>query len=632
MIKNDIKHSKLTVVVTAISLFVLSFLVYLPALKSSFVWDDTQYIINNGIIRSLSIHSLFRMFTTFHEGHWHPLTWISHAVDFAVWNLNPLGHHLTNIVLHGLNSSVMFLAIHKLIIKAKILNNVKPSSQVFTFDKKQALIIAGISAALFALHPLQVETVVWVSERKGLLSNFFIFASILAYLSYTSSINTKRSRVWFITTLFLFILALMSKPMAMTFPAILLLIDIYPLKRLIPKTAKTYPVLWEKIPFFFLSIISGLITIMAQHAQRGIITLEKIPLDYRLLNAIWSIIFYLKKTLFPFELVPVYPLPTSINWLDLTYLTTEILFFIIFTICIFRFLNGKHFLIIVWVFFLITLFPVLGIVQPGGQSAKDHYFYLPGSSVFILMGTAFYWILSKSLLIKQKVFPAVLALIIICYFGFLGLSTFKQISVWQNPKIFWTNIINKFPNKVPFAYSNLGNYYNNLNMLDKAVLEYKKALKINPEHAFAHYNLANVYNKQSKWEQAIQHFTKAININKIYVDAINNLGIAHIKIGQTNKAIEQFKKALSIKPNDLDILINLGYAYKRNKMMDSAILEFQKVLAINPNIAKAHFSLSSAYYEQQEFESALFHCQKAIDLGFSVPEQFKRKLYNQLLE
>jgi fumarate reductase subunit C len=219
--------------VGAIALFLLTFLVYTPALNNDFVnWDDDGYVYENRNIQSLNLSSLYWMVTSFHEANWHPLTWLSLSLDYALWGLNPLGYHLTNIILHGSNTLLVFLLVIQLIMKAQEVSGIpRPFNTKLPITTK-SMMVASVTALLFGLHPLHVESVAWVAERKDLLCSLFAFLTLLSYLSYTSSMVTKHRCIWFALCLLLFIFALMSKPMAVTLPVTLLLLDLYPLKRI----------------------------------------------------------------------------------------------------------------------------------------------------------------------------------------------------------------------------------------------------------------------------------------------------------------------------------------------------------------------------------------------------------------
>jgi len=581
-----VKRPKYLISMSVLFIFFLTCLVYTPALRNDFVWDDVQYVTENSMIRSLNTHSLYRMLTSFHASNWHPLTWLSLAIDYTLWDLNPLGYHLINIILHGVNTLLVFFLVIQLKLKTKQFNGMPLPFKTPLLISAPALIAPAVTALLFGLHPLHVESVAWVSERKDLLCALFVLLSILSYLSYTSSVVERHRLIWFNTCLLLFTLALMSKPMAVTLPIILLLLDIYPLKRLVQSPFKNSSVLLEKIPFFTLSIASSVITIMAQHTGGALRSLERFSTDARLFNALRTLVFYLKKMIVPVKLVPFYPFPMHIHWLDLQYLLSIILVLTITASCLWMVKKGNYLLFTVWSYYLITLLPVLGIIQVGGQAAADRYTYLSSLSIFTLIGIGVSWILEKSILSKRKRMLGGLVLLFILIFIFLSQLTIKQIRVWRNSEILWSYIINAFPfpRSDPLVHYNLGNAYAKKGELDKAISQYKQALILKPHYAEAHNNLGSIYSIKGRWDEAIEEIEQALAINPSYAMAHNNLGSAYLNKGELDKAISQYKQALVIKPDN----------------------------------AKAHNNLALAYYSKENYKLAIIHFDKAVDLGCNV--------------
>jgi len=608
----DKKPSAHITVIGAIFVFLLTFLVYTPALKNDFVWDDREYVYENANIQSLNFQSIYWMVTGFHSGNWHPLTWFSHALDCTLWGLNPEKHHLINLIIHGLNTSLVFI-----LIMALLSRGASPGKSA-----SENLIAVGITSLLFGLHPLNVESVAWVSERKNLLCAFFLLLTLLSYLSYTSSVLRKHRLIWFTTCLLLFILALMSKPMAVTLPVTLLLLDIYPLKRLslyLGKTGKELSVSLEKIPFFALSIASSIITIMAQHAGGALKSLEHFHLDTRLLNALRALVFYLEKIIVPVKLVPLYPFPIDFHWLDSEYLLSALLVLVITSFCLWKMKQGNYLFFIAWSYYVVTLIPVLGIIQVGGQAAADRYTYLPSISLFFLVGVgvAFWW--KKISLMRFKVGFRVLLLVCLCTVVFLlSYLTINQIKVWQNPEIFWSHIISAFPKTIPKAYHGLGFAYDKKGRLDEAIAEYKRALAIDPNYAKSHYNLGIIYVNKSMFDEAISEFKKALTIDPNYVEAHCNLGIAYGSKNMFDEAISEFKKALTINPNYVEANTNLGAAYHRKGEFDKAISEYKRAIAVKPDFSVVHNNLALSYYAKGNYKLAIFHCDKAVKLGYNV--------------
>ncbi len=575
--------------IVAFFIFFLTFLVYVPALKNDFIWDDALYISDNILIRSLSFASINKMLVSFHAGNWHPLTWLSLAVDYCFWGLNPFGYHLTNILLHGLNALLLFCVTMQLLTRGKTINEIASQSPKEPLNPTTSLLAAGATALLFGLHPIHVESVVWIAERKDLLCALFYLLTISCYLTYTSSPIERNRCFWFLVCVVLFILALMSKPMAVTLPLTLLLLDIYPLKRIVfhpLTTVKNLLPLLEKVPFLMLSIASMIITILAQSAGGAVRSIDRFPLDARLLNATRSLIFYLQKILLPLKLVPFYPFPITLHWLEVEYFLSGMFVVAITAVCLWMLRQGKQLPFIAWSYYLITLLPVLGIIQVGGQAAADRYTYLPSLAIFVLMGVGLSWILDNGGFLKGKILLGGVTLIMLSMVALLSLLTIRQIKVWRNSEIFWSYVTEAFPfpKSDPLVHYNLGNAYATKGKLESAVSEYKKALTLKPLYAEAHNNLGGVYALQGTFNEAFAEINQALSIRPDYAKAHNNLGNIFLQQGALDKAIAHYKKTL----------------------------------AINQDDGTAHNNLAYAYYLTENYTMARFHCEKALKLGMPV--------------
>lgn len=570
----------------AIFIFALTFVVYTPALKNEFVnRDDGKYVYENYNIQYLNTQSLYWMFTSFHASNWHPLTWLSHAIDYAFWGLNPSGHHLTNIILHGLNTVLVFLLVIQLMLRAKEVNKTPSPSKASLSFSAQVLIVASVTALLFGLHPLHVESVAWVAERKDLLCSLFFILTILSYLSYTSSLVNRHRWIWFYVCLLLFIFALMSKPMAVTLPVTLLLLDVYPLKRInlySGETGKKLSVLLEKIPFFALSLVSSIITIIAQHSGGAVKNLERLPFAYRLLNAPKALIFYVQKMLLPIDLIPFYPLPESIYLFDIQYIMSGIIILTITGFCLWMVKLRKYLFFTTWSYYVITLAPVLGIIQVGDQAAADRYTYLPSLSIFLLIGIGVSWFFERIALTRYR---GILSGLLLAHFFIVMVLvcrvTIRQIKIWQSPESLWSYVINASSEKNPIAHNGLGIAYYEKGMLDEAIMEYKKSLSMNPDYADVHLNLGNAYYGKGELDKAVFEYQRVITINPHYAKAHYNIGVVYYTKGE----------------------------------LDNAISEYNQALAINPRYADAHINLGVVYYYKGNYKLALFHCNKAIELG-----------------
>jgi Tfp pilus assembly protein PilF len=614
----------------ALSVSLVTFAVFLPSLRNEFVnYDDGNYVYENPFIRSLDMKLLKSAFTGFFVSNWHPLTWLSHAFDYAMWGLNPLGHHLTNNVFHAVNTFLVVLLVVRLI--EVVTNHPCPSLTkegnlaADTYNSPPILggvaegrggklIAAGITGLLFGLHPIHVESVAWVSERKDLLCAFFYLAGLLAYLSYTDNITPSspsylfssanppecgkrgwRSQGRYCLTLLFFTLALMSKPMAVSLPFVLLILDWYLFRRI--RSFKTFwTVSTEKLPFLALTFISSFLTISGQEAGGAIASLDDLPLASRVIVAFGSLISYLVKIALPFNLVPFYPYPQSISLSSLEHSIPIVIVLVVTATCIA--LIGKQKLwMSVWSYYVITLIPVLGIVHVGAQSMADRYTYLPSLGPFLVIGLMVAQAYEKvSDLNHWKVVSRMVILFIgVTAIVSMSYMTITQIGIWKNSITLWTHVIEKESGRVPIAYKNLGHAYAAQGLYNMAIEQYRNALNLRPDYVEAHNNLGNAYLSTGLVDMAIEQFQVALRLEPDYAPAHYNLANAYKSKGQLDMAIEQYQAALRLKPDYAPAHYNLGNAYKSKGQLDMAIGQYQAALSLKPDYAEAHFNLGLIY-------------------------------------
>ncbi len=599
----DKKIELRTLLIILFSILVLTFLSHSASLENSFVnWDDEDYISNNHHIKSLNSENIVWMFTsTGHASNWHPLTWLSHAIDYSLWGLNPGMHHLTNIILHCINTLwIFFFTIVILIIakrgKDSAHNDDNPLLSLYF------LVAAGIAALFFGIHPIHVESIAWASERKDVLCAFFLLPCYISYLFYASSLKKGQKTAFYALVFLLLLMALLSKPMAITAPVIFLLLDIFPLNRFkFHGKSITLPslvmIFLEKIPFFTLSIVSGLITINSQANAKVPLTL--ISLSDRILNALHSVIFYIKNIILPFKLVPYYPFPESINIFAPRYLISAFFIIAITIFCILMFKKGKKFWLVAWFSYLIALAPVIGIIQVGEQAAADRYAYLPTISIFMLAGIGIARLREKIFIRRNN--PVIKGLfIIILIFICLGMSllSFKQTKVWKNSETLWEHVIKKFPDKVSKAHCNLGIVYFDKGLMDQAIIQYKKSIKLNPGSGKTYNNLGLVYLHHGRGKDAVKAFKTALRLSPELTSIHNNLGSAYFKEGMIDKAIIEWSITLKNNPDIAETHNNLGVAYFQKGMMKKAEDEFKRTINIDPENFGARNSLIIIYLKQ----------------------------------
>lgn len=592
---DNIKKANLLV---ALAVAVLTYVIFVPALQNQFInWDDDVYIYDNSFIRSMDARFFKSAFLDFPVSYWHPLTWISHAIDYRLWGLNPVGHHLMNIVVHALNALiVVFLVI-------RLLKSSRNSVSGHVRNSRAILIAAMVTGLLFGLHPLRVESVAWAAERKDLLCALFFLLSLMTYTKYVeiSNIEPERRRSsrllekQYLLTVCLFILALMSKPMAVTLPFVLLILDWYPFRRV--NSLKTFGgVLAEKLPFIVLSIFISIVTVYAQQASGALKSPDFAPFSARWLVGARSLVAYLWKMILPLNLVPFYPYPRDVSILNLKYFLPVVLVAGITLACIVV-AKKRRLLLSIWGYYVITLLPVLGIIQAGGQSMADRYSYLPSLGPFLLVGliiAGMYENIADSkrsgLILRMAPLGAAVVMLV-----FMSVITVRQIDIWKNSFVFWNYIIEKEPAGVPLAYNNLGLALKDRGRIGDAISQYQTAIRLDPNFGKAYVNLGNAYKAEGRLEMAIQQYQTVLRLNPNYAEVYNNLGVAYKAEGQLDNAIQQYQTALRLNPNYAEAHNNLGNACARKGHLNTAIEQYQMALRLKPDYRAAHFNLGLIY-------------------------------------
>lgn len=516
---------------------IITFIIYLPALKNGFVglWDDQFYITDNPYIRELSPRFFTWVFTNPYYGNWHPLTTIVNAVEFRLFGLEPFGYHLVNNFLHALDTFLVFLLGYRLFSLAGR-RGMGPLAGAF------------VAAMLFGLHPVHVESIAWVSELKDALCALFYLLAILSYLKYAS----QGQRAYYFLTIASFILALLSKPMAVSLPLVLLILDFYPLKRLSLKS------LIEKAPMFFLSAVSSALTVWAQRGGESIVTLDTQTAVERVSTVVNGYAFYIYKLALPVNLSPFYPLPAVEGLLNPVFMAS-LSIFILITILSIALLKRSRIYLASWLFFVVTLLPVIGIVQVGGQAAADRYMYIPGLAAFVLLGAwAGYVFEAEGKKIRVSFSVAAVAVLSI-----LSILTFRQIYFWKGPVELWSRAIKVYSEKVPIAFFHRGIAYRETGRYPEAASDFTQVIKALPRMPEAYYNRALANSEMKDNRAAIDDLTIAIVLNPNYTAAYNNRGAAYFRLGAYAEAIEDFKAAIRIDPGYSTAYQNLGLVYSK---------------------------------------------------------------------
>ena len=523
------------------------------------IYDDGVYVYENHHIQDgLSINSIIWAFKSMYAANWHPLTWMSHMADISLYGMNPGQHHLTNVILHIINTLLIFY--------------------LFTHIAG-SLWSACFIAALFALHPLHVESVAWVSERKDLLSALWGLLTLISYVRYVKQLKLK----WYLLALIFFTASLMSKPMLVTLPIILLLWDHWPLKRFSfysssirneLNAVSIWRLILEKIPFFLLTASSGIVTIIAQKSGGAVASLDIFTLDIRIGNAIVSYSQYIGKMFWPCGLAVFYPHPGK---LPLWQIIGAFLLLMVISVSVIRYGEKHPYLMIGWLWYLIMLVPVIGLVQVGSQAMADRYTYLPLAGLFIMITWGTPELLSR--LQHSKVVLGSFAIATICI---LALITWIQVSYWKNDSTLFQHALDVTQNNY-LAHNNLGLALARKGKLSEAVFQYSKSLHIKPSQKRVHNNWGIALAKQGKPDEAITHFHSALHIDHSFKDAHNNLGFVLAGQGKLDKAIEHYHLALRKDKSFTRARNNLAHALFLQGRIEEAAYHYSETLRIDPH-------------------------------------------------
>ena len=563
--------------------------------------DDDLYVTDNPHIQQgLTLRGVLWAFATVHFGHWHPMSWLSHMLDVDLYGLNPGGHHMTNLLFHVANTLMLFLLLQRM---------------------TGAPWRSGFVAALFALHPLHVESVAWVAERKDVLSTFFCMLTMWTYVRYVEKPRSNR----FLLVVLCFLTALMSKPMAVTLPFVLLLLDYWPLGRLrlgkmddgpnspISESMNTTPsrvlffrLFWEKVPLFFLTTVLSLFTILAHWRSGAISSLGKLPLEIRIGNALVSYAKYIAKMIWPDHLAVLYPHPII---LPLWEVAGSTLLLVIITVLVFLARRRYPYLIMGWLWYLGTLVPVIGIVQAGTQAMANRFTYIPIIGLFIMVAYGVPDIL-KGWCYRKSVLATSGGLLV----SILMTITILQVQYWQNSMKLFNHTLQVTVNNF-IIHNNLGVTLMRQGMDQEAVTHYMNALKIKPGYADAYYNLGVLLARQGKDQEAMAYFVEALRIKPNTAKAHNDLGAILYKQGNIQEAVAHFSEAVHINPNYAEAQYNLGTALVQQGRDEEAFSHFIEALRINPKDAKVHNNLGFTLARQGKIQEAEAHYIEALRIN-----------------
>ena len=572
-------------------LIAVTIFVYRPVKDYGFVdYDDNQYVYENRHVqKGLTLDGAIWAFSTVHASNWHPLTWLSHMLDCELFGSNAGLHHLTNLVFHVVNALLLLVILRRM-----------------TGDFWQSSVVAG----LFALHPMHVESVAWIAERKDVLCTVFWMLTIWGYISWVERPNAVR----YVSSLSFFALGLMAKPMVVTLPFVLILLDFWPLGRLKnnPPGDDAHPhwrtlckLTREKLPFFMLTAASCAVTFYAQNHRGVVVPLAAIPFGHRVANAFVSYANYLIKMFYPFRLAVLYPHPGTLPWATVT---GTVLLFVLITLLAVKSTNKAPWFTVGWFWFAGTLVPVIGLVQVGRQAMADRYAYIPLIGLFIIIA----WGVGEFM----KGWPGKkgwLAVLSIALFSASAQTTRGQIQYWKNSMTLFTHALDVNSNNWLAHYS-LGLAFSHKGRTDDAIDHYRQSLRINPNYEKALINLGLALFHKGQTDDAIRHYRQALSIRPDLEKAHNNLGTALLHKGRTDDAIECYRRAIRINPDYAKAHYNVGLALFHKGQTDEAIRHYLRALGIRPDYVDAHNNLAAAFFRRGNVLLAVKHLREAIQL------------------
>jgi tetratricopeptide (TPR) repeat protein len=602
-----VPSNQLRVGIISLLLVTLVWSVYLPVIWFDFTnYDDPDYVLENvPVLNGLTWEGIRWAFTHFHSGNWHPVTWISHMLDCQVYGLGPAGHHITNVLFHTFNTLLLFGLLHYLT------NSVWRSATV---------------AALFAVHPLHVESVAWISERKDVLSAFFGLLSLWAYAFYVkrdiprtvataefgSNPNaemlptTPYKSIFYLSSLFLLALGLMSKSMLVTWPFVMLLMDYWPLGRMNENRGMQHlrNLFFEKLPFFLLSAGACIVTILSQRSGAALAPLAAAPLDTRILNSIVSFLRYSEKLIWPSHLSVIYLDTGAPPWI---LVLLAIVTLLTVTLLAWHLRGRSPYVLVGWLWFLGMLVPVIGLVKVGSHSIADRYTYLPAVGFFIM---AIWGLGSEAVADSKRRILAVFAAGITILFIVVAQ---KQVLVWQNTETLFRHAAAVTRDNY-VAQNSLGFYFADLRQYDLAERVFRKSLVIHPGSAPAWNKLGSVMINRGRYPEAEMNCRTALRIYPQMPEAHTTLGLALLKQGKTNEALVCYSEALRFKPDYAPAHYNLANTLVNQGQFDLAAQHYQNALRTDPRSADSHNNLAYILRRQQKLDQAADHFKSALRL------------------
>jgi protein O-mannosyl-transferase len=594
-----------------------TFLLFSPSLKYEFVnWDDDVNIYENEHVVRFDVNGIF---TDHVIGNYNPLTTLTFALEYQMAGENPFLYHLNNLLLHVLCTLVVFLLMRKMGL---------------------SFLVSFLVALLFGIHPMRVESVVWVTERKDVLFSAFFLLSLIFYTDYLE----KKKNLFFILSLGVFVFALLSKIQAVALAPTLLLIDYWYNRKIDRK------LILEKIPFFLLALATGLAGIWFLRQQGSLDTGTSFPFVQRLFIGSYSFVVYILKSLVPWEMSALYPYPHKIS---AVFYLSMIPALAVVAVPIFKFKSNKT-LTFGILFFLVNIAFLLQVVGAGQGFLADRFTYIPYIGLFLILAKTVEWAMEKIPQRKSFIYS-----VLIGYLVLLTGVTFNRIKVWQNSETLWTDVKEKYPN-TPLPYNNLGHYLRQQNQperalenynkaislepnkaqpfnnrgkiyfdrgeMDKALTDYSKCIELEPNHVNALANRGAAFGMKQEWKKALNDLNKAIELEPLHSNALSNRAFVWFQMQEYEQSIDDFSKYLTVEPNDTDVINTIGLCWFRLKNYEKALEEFNRSIQIDSSKGAYFLNRSLVLNAKGDKANALKDAERAIQLGFQVNNDYLNHL------
>lgn len=583
----------------AVALAALVVFVFAPVRTFDFVsWDDPWYITRNAnVAGGLTWQSAAWAFTAGAPSYWHPVTWLSHLADVEIYGLDPGGHHVTNVLLHAANTLLLFGLLRRLTGRTG----------------RSAFV-----AALFAIHPLRVESVAWVSERKDVLSALFWMLTLRAYVWYVREPRARR----YVVVLLLFVLGLMAKPMIVTLPIVLLLLDWWPLNRIgngasagpglsrgatsRSQWAEWWPLVREKLPLLGAAAAAGVVTIAVQAAEGAVAGFDLLPPSARVAHALLGYVTYIRRMFWPAGLAAFYPYVWNLPpWWVLVSAAAGLA---VVTALVVRLRGSRPALAFGWFWYLLTLVPVAGLVQSGAQSSADRFTYIPLVGLFVMVAWGVPALVARWRP-GRTMLPLVAVLVVLAF----AAASRQQVYYWKDSFTLWSRALEVTAGNHR-AHAGLAEALAGEGRLDEAVAHYREATRLLPGVAEWHNDLGVVLTRQGLVAEAAAEYEKAVLLRPRFVEARNNLGAMLARQGRTSEAVAQYTEALRIDPDNALARQNLGLALADQGRLDDAIRECLAALRLEPDNAGWHYQVAFLFYRKSDISGALRHLERALEI------------------